>query len=342
VLESGSALFSGCLQNSGVLATTMPVNSPAASLRIPVPSSAKSFAIVSKVADFAHLVGVTQVVAPDGDLLFRESNAFSDFFANPIRYRRDMKISTMIIPNSEKFNVETGVYKVDIKASLPPFGLGTAIPRVSVLYKMSESKVLDLHFYFLDLSHHPCREKFDNGVLDAGEAARSASFQSDYLGEIKRIFAQATIPIGNVDYHDISRPDLDGIGNQAKLRELFALAQNKEGIAIFLVRSLEESGVQATQISIPGPPRTPQSASSGVAVSINTLCYRSWTDLARVSAHAIAAQMGLWDNRDPQGTPDPIGDSSIGSENLMFFSEFGGTELSPGQSVVLGLYPGLR
>jgi hypothetical protein len=52
--------------------------------------------------------------------------------------------------------------------------------------------------------------------------------------------------------------------------------------------------------------------------------------------------MGLWNNRDLEGLPDPIADTDGSTDNLMFFGESGGTDLTPGQINVLGRYPGLR
>jgi len=342
-LVNGSAtLFEGCLQNTGVLATSVAMDAPSGSLLVPMPSSAKSLAMVTKVDDGSHLVGATRVVSPSGQLLFRESSSIEEFLSNAIRYSRSKQVSTLLVPNDNALSLETGMYQIDVEASLPPFGPGTAIPKVTLFYKFSESRILDLHFYFLDLTDHPCESSFDVPTLSAGTADESKNFQDIYRAEIKQIFSQANIVIGNVDYEDIDRADLDGIVSTQDLNDLFRLAHNTEGLAIFLVRSLSPDGVQTLGTSIPGPPRTPGTASSGVAVSMDTLCYRSWETLARVTAHSMAAQMGLWDNRDPEGIVDPISDSDMSSENLMFFGEFGGTDISPGQSRVLGLYPGLR
>jgi hypothetical protein len=77
-------------------------------------------------------------------------------------------------------------------------------------------------------------------------------------------------------------------------------------------------------------------------VSIETLCYRGWPDLARATAHQLGHFMGLYRNREPDGHVDPIPDSDDSSDNLMYFSEFGGITLSAGQGDVLKLFPGLR
>ena len=342
IIDDDSALFRGCLQNTGVLSTTFPMDSPSQRLLIPVPSSAQSFAVVAKTNDREHLVGVTRVVSPQGRLLFRESGSFEEFINNPIRYSRAQQVSTLLYPNSDTLAIETGIYEVDVEASLPPFGPGTSIPEVTVFYKVSASRILDLHFYFLDLDEHPCRDSFDVNTLDSITAVNSKNFQEDYPGEIKSIFSQADVQIGKITYSDIERADLDGVTGKERLGELLILAQNTSGIAIFLVRSLSPDGIQALGNGVPGPPTTPETVSSGVAVAVDTLCYRSWEDMARVTAHSMAGHMGLWDNRDLAGTTDPIDDSDSSSQNLMFFGEFGGTELSEGQRRILGLYPGLR
>src|SRR5690606_23090263 len=123
---------------------------------------------------------------------------------------------------------------------------------------------------------------------------------------------------------------------------LFSLSSAESGVTVFVVRSIAPVGVQALSGGTPGPPRTPGTRASGIVLSADTLCYRSWGDLARTAAHTLARQMGLYPNRSPDGVPDPIGDSDDSADNLMYFGEFGGVQLSEGQRRVLGRYPGLR
>ena len=75
---------------------------------------------------------------------------------------------------------------------------------------------------------------------------------------------------------------------------------------------------------------------------MDTLCYRDWTSMARITAHTLGRQLGLFRNREPDGALDPISDSDGSSSNLMFFSDTGASELSPGQQQVLQQNPGLR
>ena len=78
-------------------------------------------------------------------------------------------------------------------------------------------------------------------------------------------------------------------------------------------------------------------------IGLDTLCYRSWTQVARLAAHEIARFMGLYNNVEIDPTQlDPIADSDTSSENLMFYSELGGTDLSPGQRDILSRSAVLR
>ena len=343
LIETSPALFFGCLPDSGVIRHTIAMSSPSQTLDIPVPSGTHSISIVSQVNDDLHLVGATRVVAPSGRLLFAGDSSLEQLIANRIRYIRQRRISTMLIPNSDnpEVELETGFYQVDMEASLPPFGPGSATPEVTVFYKQDTSRVLDLKFFFLDLEDHPCQNEFGIEALNAAKAEFDPVFQNEYLKEIEDIFSQANIELGVVSYRDKERADLDGIEG-TDIGELLQLADNETGLAIFFVRSLQPTGVQALIGGVPGPPTMPHTKASGIAISADTLCYRSWESLARVTAHTLASQMGLWNNRDLESIPDPISDTDGDTGNLMFFGDFGGTDLTPGQVNVLGRYPGLR
>ncbi len=72
-------------------------------------------------------------------------------------------------------------------------------------------------------------------------------------------------------------------------------------------------------------------------VALDTLCYRSWAEVARLTSHEVARYMGLYDNIELDAAhTDPISDSDGTSANLMFYSELGGTDLSPFQRDILG------
>jgi hypothetical protein len=341
LLDDSAPRFSTCLPSRGVAIDDVPLSSASASLRIPVPSNAHSVTLVASVEDETQLVGVTRLVGPDGRVLFVLPETIEEFYDNDIRYQVSFGISTMMVPNTPEVELLVGVYQAEIGSILELGGRGTSIPQVVLQYKLDTGASLDLHFHFLDLEDHPCAGFFEQGELDATTATESAQFQS-FVGEIDGIMAPAGIRLGTVTYDDIEgRGDLDSI-TRGRLGNLLSLSTASTGIDVYLVRSMEPVGVQAMVGGTPGPPRTPGTRASGIAVSVDTLCYRDWHALARITAHAIARQMGLYDNRAPDGAPDTISDSDESIENLMFFGDFGGSQLSEGQQDVLRRYPGLQ
>lgn len=341
LLEGAAPRFSSCVPATGVVVDDIPLSTPSTTLRIPVPSTARSFTVVARVDDDAQLVGVSRLVAPSGQLLYLLPETIEDFYRNTIRYQASFGISTMLVPNTDEVDLAVGVYLADVGSILELGGPGTSIPQVSVQYKLDDGAGLDVHFLFLDLDDHPCADFFELGRLDAAAATASAQFQS-FVGEIDGIMGPSGIRLGTVTYTDVrGRGDLDSVSRE-RLGDLLSLATEPTGISVFLVRSTEPVGVQAMIGGQPGPPRTAGTRASGVAVSMDTLCYRDWHALARITAHAMSRQMGLYYNRAPDGAEDTISDSDESMENLMFFGDFGGSQLSEGQREVLRRYPGLQ
>lgn len=341
LLDDSTPRFSSCLPSSGVVVDEIPIEESPATLRIPVPSTARSFTLVTQLEDGSQLVGVTRLVSPSGTVLFVLPETVDDFYDNLIRYQASFGVSTMLVPNTPDISLQVGVYEADVGSILELGGPGTSVPRAAVQYKLDNGASLDLHFLFLDLDDHPCARSFEEGALDARIANASAQFQS-FVGEIDGVLRPAGVRLGTVTYRDIQgRGDLDSVGRE-RLAQLLELSTEPSGISVFLVRSMEPVGVLAMVGGQPGPPRTPGTRASGIAISMDTLCYRDWHVLARITAHALGRQMGLYYNRAPDGAPDTISDSDESADNLMFFGDFGGSQLSEGQRDVLRRYPGLQ
>jgi hypothetical protein len=341
LLHDSAPRFSGCLPGRGVLAHDIPLSAPSEMVRVPVPSSALSFALVAQVDDEEQLVGAEHVVAPDGRTLYALPSNAEEYYANPIRYQPRTSVSTLLVSNTPTIELLAGVYEVTISSRLAGGGRGTAVPSVRVFYKLDTASTLDLHFHFLDLSNHPCKGAFQGGRLDADTAQESEQFGA-YLAALDAVFDAAGVHLGDVTYNDMrDRDDLDSIDRE-RAGSLFALAERGTGVNVFFVRSIAPAGVQAMVGDTPGPPRTAGTPASGVAIGVDTLCYRGWPELARITAHAVARQMGLHYNRDPDGHLDTVPDSDDLSSNLMFFGDLGGETLSRGQHEVLRRYPGLR
>jgi hypothetical protein len=341
LLGDSAPHFSGCLAVGGVIDDDISMTSSSDVVRVPVPSTAESFALVAQVDDGDQLVGASRVVAPDGSMLYVEPSTTEQYYDNPIRYEPGLSVSTLLVPNTPSVELQPGVYQVTVTSRLPDGGPGTGSLRLRVYYKLDTGADLDLHFHFLNLKSHPCADAFGEGGLDA-DAAQDSELFAEYLAVLQELFASSGVHVGKITYDDIlDHEELDGIERDAA-GPLFALAAGDTGIDVFFVRSIAPAGVQAVVGGTPGPPRSPGSRASGVAIGVDTLCYRSWPDLARITAHALARQMGLYYNRDPQGHADTIADSDERSNNLMFFGDLGGAALSDGQREVLRRYPGLR
>jgi hypothetical protein len=345
--------FHGCLPQGGTIAWSIPTAGTASEVYLPVPGNARGALAVMSVDDESQYVGAVRLLEPDNDLRYQLDPAVFDPFdpSNDVRHTPTPHASVMMIPSRPDYPLEPGAYKLEVGsfrlvqvAPDPPHLVpGTATPRIKAIAKLDGS-VLDLHFYFLDLTDHPCTGV--TGTINAAAAGVAlSSFQDDYVAKIRLFFARAGISLGAVTFDDLpGHPDLDGL-DSAMLPDLLALSTRPGGVSVFLVRTISPVGLQALVGSDknPGDPSVGSSI-GGVAVAVDTLCYRSWVDLARITSHAIARHMGLFRNVEPApfgDLEDPIPDSpgvddpAGALDNLMYFSEFGGTQLSEGQKDIL-------
>ncbi len=349
-------LFHGCLPSKGNLVWSIPVQSPSQEVLLPVPDAATAVSVMLTVDDPKQLVGVTSLTSPGGvkaDLITPCPLAACDpiraLFKNHVRHRPELAQSVLAMPSRPDVPLVAGAYQMTVSSLRQvPGGVvgGSAIPRVTALVKLDSGVLLNLHFYFLDLTDHPCSDAIGSPVFDATLAQSNAGFQHDFLGEIRAIFSHGGVAIGSATYENITgHPDLDGL-DASDLPALLALGHYADGINIFFVRTVSPAGIQALGPN-PGPALA-GTRQSGIVVGIDSLCYRSWTQLARLTSHEVARYMGLYHNieteTDAMGSvlEDPILDSDDASTNLMFYSEFGGVDLSEGQRNILTRSPVLR
>jgi hypothetical protein len=270
----------------------------------------------------------------------------SQYFMYPVRHLPEVGQSVLELPGIGGAPLEPGAYPIKVSSFRPNGSMGSAIPRITAILKMDTAVLLDLHFYFLDLEDHPCDAAFGGTKLDATAAKAATFFQSDYIGQLRTIFGGAGISLGSTTYEDIkNHPDLDGL-TIADAGSVLALGAHDVGINVFFVRTLSPVGLQAFGPN-PGPAGLAGTRQSGIVVGVDTLCYRSWPQLARLTAHELARYMGLFHNVELEvdNNPtwrDPIDDSDDSASNLMFYSELGGIELSAGQRDILTKSPVLR
>lgn len=348
-VDAGGHMFGGCLQDSGALTWSIPISGPSSDVVLPIPQGARSVSVLFSVEDQNQKVGATDLIAPSGVQLLSPTLQF-DYYTNPyVRHRPEFGQSVLAMPSTPAHDLQAGIYRVGVRSLRPRVDpmdvtktidtLGTATPSMTAVLKLGSSRTLDLHFYFLNLDDHPCAAAF-GGKLDAATAETAPFFKEQFLATLSTIFAPAVSINSAVTYEDLrDHPDLDGL-DLDNAPSLLALGKHSTGINVFFVRTLSPVGLQAIGPN-PGPAGLSGTRMSGIVIGLDTLCYRSWTQLARLTAHELSRYMGLYRNveQDPvqpsQLHIDPIGDSDMSSTNLMFYSELGGTDLSAGQADIL-------
>ncbi len=334
--------FEACLPNSGSIVFELPLDPRVREpeLKIPVPANAVSMVVVTSVEEPSQLIGATRLQSPSGRTLYELPQSRADYYDNLVRHEPLPGASVIKVPSSSETRLEPGAYTL----RLAVFRLGVGLPstrrHVYVIEKLGPGATLDLHFHFGDLTEHPCQGAI-GASLDATSAKQLAGFQDEFLAELRLIFNLANVAIGAVTYQDVSgHPELDSVDADTAGR-LFELSTARSGVSIFFVRSIAPAGLQLITGGTPGAP-LPGTRGSGVALAIDSLCYRDWRHFARQTAHGVARHLGLFRNKEPDGGEDPIADSPPYTDNLMHYSEFGGTSLSIGQREILRTSPVLE
>jgi hypothetical protein len=360
---ANNAAYLGCLPLHGTVTWSLPVDTPSYEVLLPVPEGARSAELVMTVDDASQEVGATRVLSPAGTRIYTlpcsplgpseppcdQVRTLDEYFGNEIRHLPAFGQSVLAIPTGATSTISTGIYQVELSSLRSNGTPGSAIPRVSAVVQLGRGVTLDLHFFFLNLDDHPCAAMTDHATLDASAAQTAEFFQTDYLDELRTVFGGAGLVLSTPTYNDIKdHPELDGL-DVAGAGALLSLGTFATGINVFFVRSLSPIGLQAFGPN-PGPAGIAGSPQSGIVIALDTLCYRNWTSVARLTAHEIARYMGLYHNVELETAQHPtwrdqLLDSDASTNNLMYFSERfdpstatvlpAGFELSPGQRQIL-------
>ena len=356
-----NAFFGGCLPSKGSVTWPLPVVTPSVEVLLPVPDAARSVALVMSVDDPSQKVGVSSVLSPAGkriysmpcspllpsDLPCDQDSSLEAYFTSVVRHQPGFGQSVLAMPSGDKA-LFPGVYRVEVSSFRSNDAPGFGVPRVTAVVQFDSSGILDLHFFFLDLTDHPCAAMTNNRTLDAGLAQTAMFFQDDFLGGLRDMATRAGLSLGTLTYDDVKdHPELDGL-DVAGAGALLALGKYATGVNVFFVRSLSPVGLQVFGAN-PGPAGLGGTSQSGIAIGLDTVCYRDWPQVSRLAAHALARYMGLYHNVELETAQHPnwrdlIDDSDDSSNNLMFFSEHAdpstgelsiGQELSAGQRAIL-------
>jgi hypothetical protein len=364
---AANAFYGGCLPSKGNVVWSIPAVSPLVEVLFPVPDIARSVELVMSVDDPNEKVGAVKVLSPEGrriyllpcSSLLPSDTPCEDFYNNSVRHRPGFGQSVLAIPSgvpSTSSQVSAaaltrGIYRIDVSSFRSNDTPGFAVPTVTAVVQIDSGRILDLHFFFLDLADHPCAARTNNAPLNAMVAQGAPYFQDDYLGGLEDLVTRAGLSLDHdkMTYENITNhPELDGL-DVASAGSLLALGRYPTGINIFFVRSLSPIGLQAFGPN-PGPAGLGRTSQSGIIIGLDTLCYRDWKAVARLTAHEIARYMGLYHNVELETDQHPywrdlIDDSDDSTNNLMFFSEHAdpsaggalriGDELSTGQRTIL-------
>jgi hypothetical protein len=333
--------FNACLPGSGSLTYEIELdeNVHQPTVMLSVPSTAVAMSVVMEVADPFQRIGATLVTAPDGREIYRLPLDRISYYQNRLRHEPAPGFSAFKIPSRPDEPLQAGTYELSLGVFADGSGEPNRTRRLRVTEKLGLGAALDLHFFFSDLDGHPCAEAMGS-VVDAESARASTEFQTQFVAELRTVLSRA-LATGATTYDDVAQlPELGGLRRE-RAGDLFKLNQYDQGVAVFFVRTIAPAGMGIVVGGTPGA-SVPETRGSGVAVSMEALCYRDWRTLARQTAHAAARQLGLFRSVEPDGGVDPIDDSPTTIDNLMHYSEFGGTTLSPGQIEILRASPAVQ
>jgi hypothetical protein len=327
------------------LPTSAVIDFDGTSGKVPLPSTAQSFAIYSHVEpfDFTLAVGITQLLDPTGTAIYTQPTNATDFAALAVRYIPTEASSTMLVPNSPRVTLMPGVYRFSAATS------GNPVPTVRVYMKLHggalTSGTVPLNIYYTDLSG-ACRPTTFN-QLQSGAI-------SSALNTLTRIYQQVGISFTGPNYFDVSQavgtstirvststdptmqlPDLDMM-----LQAATTGTSATVGLDVVLLRSITDqnnmqSGVLGVAGGIPTNPvlGTPH---SGVVVSMDTLCFGGQSTFGSTIGHELGHSIGLFHNVEQDGSTDPLTDTkSDGQNNLMYWVEDSGQHLSTEQGNVM-------
>jgi hypothetical protein len=344
-LDSGDfAPLRGCLPSTGTLSFDLPSGEA-----IPVPGHAKAMAIFVKepMFDMSQLVGVTELLDPDGNAIYTQPTSEAEFYALDVRYLPDNASSTMLVPNSPRVSLRAGPYAPSVAASTAFRTVNTRIFMKLSSQPLSTGRA-SLNFYLTDLS--------SNCTGSALTTSNAASRLSTAVSRIKSIFAGASIDIPEVTFRsangasNVVHVNTNGGTETGELEAVLKTATSNQpntvGMDVVLVRSIlnpqnRQVGILGIAGGIPSSPilGTPH---SGAIVSIDTLCALGQSGFAETTSHEIGHTLGLFHNVESSGQTDPLDDTTDSGQNLMYWEERGGFAISAQQAQVMRNDPKVR
>ena len=279
-------------------------------LTLEVPNGTLGFAVLASGSG-ADLMIIGEMVDPNGNTIYD----FQDPFGGQARFFPSDDTITQYLPSSPRSAPIPGTYTFRLIKDG-----GTKSIDVDAVIKKADGEpqggALDVNFFFANVSD-----------LDGGGAKDDADFKKT-VGELRRIYQQQDIELGEVHFCDLSGGDankyavidsVDGPGSE--LSQMFSLSGRAgdlgcspdQALNFFMVQEIV--GGRAGYIilgiagGIPGPPGVHGTSHSGVAVTMAGW-RRNPTQLAQTMAHEGGHYLGLFHTTEAEGTAfDPLSDT---------------------------------
>jgi hypothetical protein len=336
--DRANPTYKGCLPSKGV------IDFDGSTGLLPLPSTAQTFSIYvhADPFDFNNAAGVTSLTDPSNTDIFTPPMTTADFFKLAVRYEITEGSSTMLVPNSPAVTLMPALYRFTV-------GTGNGgVPTTRVYLKLADAPLssgsLPLNIYVTNLSGACTSVTFAQ--------VKNGAFASA-ISELQRIFQQANVSVGPVTFVDLSSstvpntirvptsttatplPDLDNL-----LAAATAGRGTTVGFDVVILRSItdenmHQSGVLGIAGGVPANPVL-GTEHSGVAVSIETLCFNTQAIFGATMSHELAHSVGLFHSIEMTGQHDPLTDTAgDGRNNLMYWLEDSGEHLSLQQGQVI-------
>ncbi|MCC6748173.1 MAG: hypothetical protein IT371_10970 [Deltaproteobacteria bacterium] len=378
ILDGATPPYRGCLPHAAVGTYTLGAFKAGEVKGFDLPPHATSFVLTTEVGSASEAGLVARLADPTGNVLVEPTGDSCKFYSSATRYYPAEQVANLYYPNVPTLKITPGIHTYQVVAT--KMDLPVTV-KLTTKLGTAQKGTLNINWFFLNLQG-TC---IPGPTLNAATAATHAWFRT--VGtNMRSILKNAGLTIGYETFHDLNSPALDVIEvpEQGQPRELQSLFASSRALAlpslnIFFVREIKSTtlGGMVLGISggIPGPPGIHGTASSGIAMSMQTACLEknSSYNPAHTLAHEIGHYLGLFHNQENIVNPgydkdakkvvcpcpcgpnlscqydigaswcrglDPLPDTDTSDKNLMFFAAestemFQGNQLSPQQIRVI-------
>jgi hypothetical protein len=299
LVGGGIPTYKGCLPLEGTSSYplgTFPLTAPV--MGFDVPPGTASYTLTIQTAGLSDYVAISYVKDPKGNTV-SEVKGSCEYFGTPSRYVPDYQVSSVYVPNGSSVSVTPGIHSYAISGSQGSSAQAT----MTLQLKLGEADkgTLNLNWVFLNLAG-TC---VPGPTLNASTAPGHTWFNR-MRNDLYAILKTANLKVGKQTFRDLNNPALDTIdlsSNTNQLNQLFATSKGTTGRAInvYFVKGLQTSSMGGVVLGIagdiPGPPAIHGTGNSGVAMSMQAVCYEKYGyNPAHTLTHELGHFLGLFHN----------------------------------------------